>query len=189
MLAAATSLATQSVAAAVTLRRAPWLDGTTISIATNQTGSYNPFGGIPNKNVARIFVLCQSPADNEYALWSVALPAPGAGAAATNAPADPAARMKKLMTQFGVSIEDVDVSPEMLEQMARSMSDADSESGPAATPEAQAKLKKTVEQFGSGAKSPLAALTITFAITLPPSDPDNQNNEVSDFYDEELYIE
>ena len=189
LLAAASTLATQSVAATVTFRREPWLGGTTISIATNQPGGYNPFGEIPNRNEARIFVLCQSSSDNEYALWSVALPAPAAGAAATNAAADPAARMKKLMAQYGVSIEDADISPEMLEQMALAMSDADSESGPAATPEAQAKVIHAVEQFGSGAKSPLAALTITFAISLPPTDLDNQNNEVSDFDDEELYIE
>ena len=96
--------------------------------------------------------------------------------------------MKKLMAQFGVSIEDADISPEMLEQMALAMSSVDSESGPAATPEAQAMVIKAVEQFGSGAKSPLAGLSLTFRISLPQAEDTHRETDM-EFDLEEIIIE
>ena len=92
------------------------------------------------------------------------------------------------MERFGVSIEDADVSPEMLEQMAAAMESAESTSGPSASPEDQDKLRKTVGQFADGRHSPLDALTLALTISLPPTDSDHQPNEVPDFYDE-VYIE
>lgn len=182
LLETATALATQSVAAAVVLRRAPWLEGCTLSIATNLPEGYGSFGGA-DRRTARILVFCHGGNEGAYAQWTVAAPA-----AAAPAPDDPAARMRKLMERFGVSIEDADVSPEMLEQMAAAMESAESTSGPSASPEDQDKLRKTVGQFADGRHSPLDALTLAFTISLPPTDSDHQPNEVPDFYDE-VYIE
>ncbi|MGD9611456.1 MAG: hypothetical protein AB7V22_00980 [Kiritimatiellia bacterium] len=183
LLETATALATQSVAAAVVLRRASWLEGCTLSVATNLPQGYDSFGGGGGRRMARILVFCHGGNEGAYAQWTVAAPA-----AAAPAPDDPAARMRKLMERFGVSIEDTDVSPEMLEQMAAAMEASESSSGPSANPEEQDKLRKTVGQFADGRHSPLDALTLAFMISLPPTDPDHQPNEVSDFYDE-VYIE
>ena len=188
----ALSLATQSVAATVTFQRNPWMDGTTVSISTNGAGrasyrGYDPWGGRPENNQAHVFVQCQGPNAHGGAIWAVDLPA----AETNNAP--PAAAgsetdMQKILSQFGVTLDEADLSPETLAQMAAAMAGARSSLDAPANQEQQELLLKTVDQFASGAKSPLTELEIAFHISLPTPEGDDENSEIDVEFDPEEII-
>ena len=122
LLGISTALATQSIAATVTFQRELWMEGATVSITTNESGGYLPFGGDPSQNQARVLVTCQSRDSHEYAIWEVALPAADADSPAKKTASAPEMDMQKAMAQFGVTLDDADVSPEMLAEMAAAMS-------------------------------------------------------------------
>ena len=188
----ATSLATQSVAATISLHREPWLGGTSLSVFTNREGrfsggGYDPFGNRLNGTQASIFAACQSQNIHDYAIWEVPLPT-SKTTTPSNAPSSEP-DVHKLMSQLGISIEDSDLSPDMLARMAEAMSKAQS-SEPARCPEGQDKLIQSIDQFSSGAKSPLMELRISFQIILPKPEGDNANREPDMELDpEEMIIE
>ncbi len=189
----ATSLATQSVAATISLHREPWLGGTSLSVFTNlegrfSGGGYDPFGNRLNGTQASIFAVCQSQNTHDYAIWDIPLPtSKTATTSNSSSPSEP--DLQKLMSQLGISVEDMDVSPEILAQMAEAMSKAQS-SEPARSQEGQDKLIQSIDQFSSGAKSPLMELHISFQIILPKPEGDDANSEPDMELDlEEMIIE
>ncbi len=142
------------------------MEGTTVSIATNDPSSYNPYGSQVKPNQALILTLCQSPSVQAGATWQVDLPVPEATDASAAAASDSEPDMQKLLSQFGVSIEEMDISPEMLAEMAEAMSQGQSEEM-GDSKEAQEKFIQTVNDISSGTPSPLADLTLLFQIALP----------------------
>ena len=190
LLQTARSLATQSVAATVTFQRNPWLDGTTVSISTNRAGrasygGYDPWRGSSDK--ARLLVQCQGQNTHGGAIWAVDLPAAetnGAPPAAAGSETD----MQKILSQFGVTLDEADLSPEMLAQMATAMAGARSSLDESGNQEQQELLLKTVDQFASGAKSPLTELEIAFQIFLPSREEDDENPELDMEFDSEEII-
>ncbi|NCA82937.1 MAG: hypothetical protein EOM72_09365 [Opitutae bacterium] len=192
LLQVARSLATQSVAATVTFQREPWLDGTTVSISTNRTGGasyggYDPWRGSSDKDKARLLVQCQGQNTHGGAIWAVDLPAAKTNSAPPAA-ASPETDMQKILSQFGVTLDEADLSPEMLAQMAAAMAGARSSLDESGNQEQQELLLKTVDQFASGAKSPLTELQIAFQIFLPSREEDDENPELDMEFDSEEII-
>ena len=176
----ATSLATQSVAATVSFHRKPWLEGTSLSVFTNSEGrlsgsGYDPYGNRLNETQASLIVVCQSQNSHDYAIWDVPLPT-SQTPNASNSPSPSEPNLQKLMSQLGISVEDSDLSPDMLAQMAEAMSKAQS-SEPSRSQEGQAKLIQSIDQFSSGAKSPLMELHLSFQIVLPKPEGADASNE------------
>lgn len=173
----ATSLTTQSVSAAIIIQRNAWLDGTTISIYTNDFYMRPSRRSGADAKRAFVRVGLQGIRIREAADWKVQLSASDAHAAA----AGPSDEMQQFMSQFGVSIEDSEMSPEMLAQMAEAMAESGSSWGSSGSSEEdQTKLLKTVAAFSSGAKSPLTQLLLQFYCNPPQTGKEDEDSEMNE---------
>lgn len=192
LLETATALATQSVPAIVRFQRDPWLEGATVSIVTNEHeaagyGGYSPFSEGPGRDTIRIFVQCEAPNANGGAIWTVDLPAPDSGGA-TGSVASAETGMQNLMAQFGIEVEDANLSPEMLAELTKAMAETESQGFFSDNQESQQKLLKTLDQLATGAKSPLTVLSLSFQISLPQAEDANRETDM-EFDLEEIIIE
>ncbi len=179
----ATSLATQSVAATITLQRAPWFDGTSLNITTNPTDTFNPYHDFGMDQPALV-LMCHSQSDHDMILWDLDVPPPETDLAADGDLAD-------MLSQLGVSMEDAEIPPEMKAQMAEAMARMRSErSGMVhSSDEDKADFVQTVDEYASGERPTLPGLMVSIIIALPPEESAAGINEDMEFNIEELEFE